>query len=83
LGDKDVKQHPWFASIDFAKLDKKEIDAPFKPKVSSESDISQIDPVFTQETAVDSLVERSVILDTNDANFENFSYINPNAMEQT
>jgi len=83
LGDKDVKLHPWFASIDWVKLDKKEIEPVFKPKVASESDISQIDPVFTQETAVDSLVERSVILDTNDANFENFSYINPNAMEQT
>jgi len=82
LGDKDIKQHAWFSSIDWDKLDKKEIDAPFKPKVCSDSDISQIDPVFTQETAVDSLVERSVILDTNDANFENFSYINPNALDQ-
>jgi len=81
LGDKDIKQHVFFHDIDWVKLDRKEIDPPFKPKVDSESDISQIDPVFTQETAVDSLVERSVILDTNDANFENFSYINPNAME--
>jgi len=80
LGDKDVKQHPFFSDIDWERLDRKELEPPFKPKVQSDADISQIDPVFTQETAVDSLVVRSVILDTNDANFEDFSYINPSAM---
>eukprot|EP01101_Sappina_pedata_P002566 TRINITY_DN12798_c0_g1_i1.p1 TRINITY_DN12798_c0_g1~~TRINITY_DN12798_c0_g1_i1.p1 ORF type:complete len:395 (+),score=170.66 TRINITY_DN12798_c0_g1_i1:124-1308(+) len=78
VGDKDIKQHPFFAEIDWDKLDRKEIEPIFKPNVKSESDITEIDPVFTQETAVDSLVERSVILDSNEANFDGFSYINPN-----
>jgi len=80
LGDATIKGHPFFSSIDWVKLDNKEVPAPFKPSVSSEADTSQIDPVFTQETAVDSLVTPSILMDKNDANFDDFTYINPSAL---
>jgi len=82
LGDAKLKSHPFFASIDWVKLDLKEIEAPYKPNVVSEEDISQIDPVFTRETAIDSVVEKSVLatVDPNEANFENFTYTAPTAL---
>jgi len=80
LGDSTIKQHPWFADIDWVKLDKKEIVPTFKPKVNSILDTTQIDPVFTGENPVDSLVESSVILDSSEAHFDDFSYINPHVL---
>lgn len=43
----DIKEHPFFASIDFEKLLRKEIRAPFIPKIKDELDISHIDKEFT------------------------------------
>jgi len=33
----DIKQHPFFAGIDFEKLDRKEVEAPFKPEMKHEA----------------------------------------------
>jgi len=81
-GGKAVKNHPFFKEIDFEKLEKKEIEAPFKPKVRNEYDTSQIDTVFTGEKPQDSLVENS-LSDTiaKENNFDGFTYVAPNNME--
>ncbi len=38
----EIKKHPFFRSIDWDKLFKKEVEPTFKPKVKSEADISQV-----------------------------------------
>jgi serine/threonine protein kinase len=48
-GSNEVKRHAFFKDIDWAKLEKKELEAPFKPKVKDVMDVSQIDTVFTGE----------------------------------
>jgi len=81
LGDTTIKQHPFFKPIDWEKLEAKKLEAPFKPKVKDASDIGQIDPVFTQETVVDSLVEKSAIDSCGDSNtFDNFTFVNESAI---
>lgn len=45
----DVLDHPFFASLDIAKLKAREIPAPFVPIVASETDVSNFDPYFTRE----------------------------------
>ena len=45
------REHPWFGSIDFAKLDKMELEPPFKPKVKSAEDVGNFDTYFTSEKA--------------------------------
>lgn len=57
-GGTEVKNHIWFADIDWDKLVRKEIDPPFKPKVKNVEDTSQIDPTFTRERPVDSVTEQ-------------------------
>lgn len=81
LGDDTVKPHPFFKSIDWKKLEAKEIEPPFKPKVKGNTDVTNIDPVFIQETAVDSVVEKSAIDVAPEVQFDNFTYVNPSAIK--
>ncbi|GAM22973.1 hypothetical protein SAMD00019534_061480 [Acytostelium subglobosum LB1] len=76
-GGGEVMNHPWFKSINWEMLDRKEIEVHFKPKVKSEGDISQIDPLFTQERPLDSMVETSALTDamSKDNSFEGFTYV--------
>jgi len=69
----ELRAHPWFEDIDFGKLQKKEIKAPFIPDVAGFSDTSQIDPVFIREEAIDSLVVDSK-LSAADGKFDGFTY---------
>jgi serum/glucocorticoid-regulated kinase 2 len=74
-GGLEVRQHPWFSDIDWNKLLKKEVEMPFKPKVRSAEDTSQIDPQFTREKPEDSLPDPSVLSDSVQGNFDGFTYV--------
>jgi hypothetical protein len=43
-GTEDVKQHKWFHGFDFDTFSKRQLKAPWVPKVSSITDISNFDP---------------------------------------
>jgi serum/glucocorticoid-regulated kinase 3 len=51
-----VKAHPFFAEIDWDKLDRKEIEPPFNPGVSDALDLHNFDPEFTAEPVPGSLM---------------------------
>jgi len=76
-----IKKHPFFGDLDWEKLEKKEIEPPFKPGVKSTTDISQIDPMFTGEKAIDSVVENSTLGDVKDAHFDGFTFVSGNVMD--
>lgn len=46
----EIRRHPFFAAIDWQKLENKEIEAPFKPLVTGPEDTRNIDKLFTNET---------------------------------
>ncbi|KAJ3087974.1 RAC-alpha serine/threonine-protein kinase [Quaeritorhiza haematococci] len=50
-GGLEIRNHPFFASIDFAKLFNKAIEPPFKPDVVDDFDVSFFDDLFTKEPA--------------------------------
>lgn len=78
----DVKKHPFFKDIDFEKLERREIEAPWKPKVKGEHDISQIDTAFTAERAQDSLVENTLSETMQKEHaFDNFTYVASTVMD--
>jgi len=81
-GGDEVKGHPWFADIQWDKLIKKEIEPPFKPKVRSVDDTSQIDPQFTRERPIDSVAETSVLSESVQNNFSGFSYVSESVMQE-
>lgn len=66
LGGEDVRKHPFFASIDWKKLEARELDAPWKPPVKDMLDTTQIDDYFKQEKPGDSVVENSFLDDMSD-----------------
>jgi len=68
-----IKNHPFFEGLDWEKVERKEIEPPFKPQVYGKEDTEQIDPMFTSEQAVDSLVEGSA-LNADDDQFKGFTY---------
>jgi len=71
-GPNAIKKHPWFSTVDFDALLKKEIRPPFIPKIKSETDTSNFDPEFT-ETPLDSYKDSS--LQTGMLrNYDNFSW---------
>ncbi|OAE28975.1 hypothetical protein AXG93_3036s1020 [Marchantia polymorpha subsp. ruderalis] len=58
-GDRDaeeIKEHPFFASIDWAALYNREIPAPFVPNVKGPEDVGNFDPEFTSERIRESMI---------------------------
>jgi serum/glucocorticoid-regulated kinase 2 len=52
-GAKAIRNHPWFASVDWEGLLRREVKGPFVPVIRDDLDVSNFDPEFT-ETAVES-----------------------------
>jgi serine/threonine protein kinase SCH9 len=89
----ELKRHPFFADIDWEKLQKKEITPPFKPKLKSETDTSNFDPEFTNAlNGVSSLNARAAALASGiatstplspgmQANFVGFTYVDESSMD--
>ncbi|CAG8459449.1 14899_t:CDS:2 [Acaulospora colombiana] len=73
-GAQEIKDHPFFASIDWKKLIQKKVQPPFKPSVKSAIDTSNFDPEFTSETPQDSLVNDSQLSDTIQQQFWGFTF---------
>ena len=81
----EVKTHPIFYNINWHMLYKKQIKPPFKPKIESEADTSNFDPMFTNATPIDSLPNTSSapLSDTLQQNFEGFTYTNEMSTQVT
>ena len=58
-GASEIKNHPWFDSMNWTALADKKLKAPFIPLVKSYSDVSNFDPEFTQ-CEVESFSEASL-----------------------
>jgi len=51
-GADDIRAHPFFASLDWDALARRELKPPFCPRVESDTDIANFDTTFTAEPAV-------------------------------
>merc|ERR1711998_203495 len=69
-----IKDHPFFGAVNWDKLMKKEVGPPFKPDIKGETDVSNFDPIFTQEAAVLTVVDTH--LDSKaQQQFSGFTYV--------
>ena len=55
----ELKEHPFFAEIDWVKIREKTYDTAFKPKVKGAEDVSCIDKLFTREGLEETYVDPS------------------------
>ena len=53
----EILKHPFFTSLNFEELVSKQIEPPFKPKLSADIfDVSCFDTQFTSEEAINSVI---------------------------
>jgi len=69
-----LKQHKYFESIDWEKLEKKQIEPPWKPPVKTPDDTSCFDETFTRENPALSVSE-DPLRESQQMIFEDFSFI--------
>lgn len=73
-GSEEIKNHPFFSSIDWRKLNQKKLQPPYKPSVDSAYDTTNFDDEFTSEAPQESLVDDSQISSTMQEQFAGFTY---------
>jgi serine/threonine protein kinase len=92
---RELKAHAFFSDIDWSELLKKNVPPPFKPKLKSVLDTSNVDPEFTNAlTGASSLNARAAALagtnlaastplsPTMQANFKGFTYVDDSAIDE-
>ncbi|CAI2728306.1 unnamed protein product [Schistosoma spindalis] len=72
-----IKMHPFFRNTDWDRVLKKQVEPPFRPTLTSDTDVSLFDPKFTQENPVESPDEGLPISAMVSDVFEGFTYVDP------
>lgn len=65
----DLMKHPFFDNIDWDKLAERRVEAPYVPNLASNTDVSNFDAEFTNETPRDSELEKRQRANFKDGNF--------------
>ncbi|XP_030626364.1 protein kinase C eta type isoform X2 [Chanos chanos] len=80
-GENAVISHPFFHSIDWDKLNRRELEPPFKPRIKTPEDVNNFDPDFTQEEPTLTPIDDPLIPSVNQDEFRNFSFTSPELLE--
>ena len=81
-GDADeLKQHVYFADIDWKSLEKGDVPAPWAPTVYGSLDTSQFDQEFTSMNPIVSPEVRDAYFGSLDKAFEGFSFVDESAIQ--
>lgn len=71
-----IREQAFFGSIDWAKLEGRQMEPPFKPKIKSPSDVANFDADFTMEKAQLTPPDKDLIKTMNQDAFKGFSFTN-------
>ena len=72
----DIKNHAFFAGLDWDALQQRKVSPIFVPKVESNLDLSNIDRFFTKEEPKETPTDDSILLKSE--NFDQFTYAQKN-----
>ncbi|XP_036388792.1 protein kinase C, delta a isoform X1 [Megalops cyprinoides] len=73
----NIRSHPFFKTINWVALERREVDPPFKPKVKAPNDCSNFDREFLSEKPRLSHSDKNFIDSMDQTAFAGFSFINP------
>ncbi|XP_067626687.1 protein kinase C, brain isozyme isoform X2 [Eurosta solidaginis] len=80
-GEADVRIHPFFRRIDWEKIENREVQPPFKPKIKHRKDVSNFDKQFTSEKTDLTPTDKIFMMNLDQTEFVGFSYVNPDYVE--
>ncbi|XP_059607965.1 protein kinase C, brain isozyme-like isoform X2 [Phlebotomus argentipes] len=76
-GEEDVRGHSFFRRIDWDKIENREVQPPFKPKIKHRKDVSNFDRQFTSEKTDLTPTDKLFMMNLDQTEFMGFSYLNP------
>ncbi|CRL01744.1 CLUMA_CG014960, isoform A [Clunio marinus] len=77
IGEDDVRNHSFFRRIDWEKIENREVQPPFKPKIKHRKDVSNFDRQFTSEKTDLTPTDKLFMMNLDQTEFTGFSYLNP------
>ncbi|KAM8833209.1 protein kinase C eta type [Synchiropus picturatus] len=80
-GECAVTAHAFFSGIDWEKLERRELEPPFKPRIKTPEDVNNFDPDFTQEEPTLTPIDDPMFSAINQDEFQNFSFTSPELLE--
>lgn len=73
-GIENIKKHPYFANIDWEKLEERKLKPPFVPQIQNDTDVMYFDKAFTTKPVAGSWIEMADNSKKEDNIFEGFTY---------
>ncbi|VDK31854.1 unnamed protein product [Gongylonema pulchrum] len=74
---RDIKEHPFFRRIDWYKIEKRQVQPPFKPKLRRPDSTENFDLQFRKLSISLSPCDVGVLLNLKGDEFRNFNFVNP------
>ncbi|EDQ86882.1 uncharacterized protein MONBRDRAFT_10624 [Monosiga brevicollis MX1] len=75
LSAKEIQRHLFFKDMDWAALEKKQLEAPWKPRIGDELDTSNFDEEFTRMRAVDTPLQDTLLSESVQQKFAGFTFV--------
>merc|ERR1719244_223460 len=76
-GEEEIKSHPYFRRIDWDRIEAREVQPPFKPKIRHRKDVSNFDRQFTGEGTDLTPTDKLFMMNLDQNEFAGFSFLNP------
>jgi len=76
-GFQETKKDPFFKSLDWERLENRQVIPPFKPSIKDEQGLENFDTNFTEEPPELTPVNSEILGKINQNDFEDFAYNNP------
>ncbi|KAK3091633.1 hypothetical protein FSP39_021379 [Pinctada imbricata] len=76
-GERDIKDHAFFKRIMWEKIEQREVQPPYKPKINNPRQAENFDKMFTGTKLKNTPTDSVVIMNIDENAFRDFTYVNP------